>query len=135
MTLKGTDGFKITVENRQKTDGMSDTVTETGEGTYREADGIAYISYSSGNTRVFIKAQRDMITVKRTGDTKSDMRYELGKHTSFDYRTPYGTIKMGIFTESINRRTNENGGNISLGYTLQAGGDKLYNNMMIKIER
>lgn len=114
---------------------MSDTVTESGAGTYRKKDNTAYISYSSQDTKVFIKAESGIITVKRTGQSASDMRYEMGKHTSFDYRTPYGTITMSVFTESIICRTHESGGEISLSYIFETSGDKLKNNMIIKIER
>lgn len=133
--MNNTDGFKITVINKQTADGMNDTVTETGVGTYRKKDDTIYITYSADNTRVFIKAENDVITVKRTGDAKSDIRYELGKRTGFLYRTPFGTIDMSICTESIISRANSDGGKISLSYILETGGDKLYNNMVIKIER
>ena len=133
--MKNTDGFKITVTNKQKSDDMSDTVTETGGGTYRKSESASYISYTVDNTRVLIKAHGNMISVKRIGDFSYDVKYESGKHTSFDYKTPYGTIGMSVFTERIICSTNENGGEIRLCYTLQTGGDKLYNDTMIKIER
>lgn len=135
MILNNTDGFDITVINKQTADGMSDTVTESGLGTYRIKDGTAYITYSTGDAKVFIKAKDDVVTVKRTGDAKSDMRYELGKRTSFAYVTRFGTIEMNIYTKKIISRANSDGGEISLGYVLETGGDKLYNNIMIKVER
>lgn len=114
---------------------MKDTVTESGSGTYRKKDDTVYITYSADDAKVFIKAQNDVITVKRTGYAKSDIRYELGKRTGFLYRTPFGTIDMSIYTESIISRANSDGAKISLSYTLETGGDKLYNNMVIKAER
>ena len=135
MTLNNTSGFKITVINKQTADGMTDTVTESGFGTYRKSGDTIYITYSIDNTKVFIKAENDIITVRRTGEAKSDMRYEQGRRTSFMYRTQFGDIDMSIYTKSIISRANSDGAKISLGYTLETGGDKLYNNMMITVER
>lgn len=135
MTSKNTDSFKIRVTNRQSAGDMSDTITEGGRGTYRLKDGIGYISYAAGNTKVFIKAGKNGVSVKRTGETKSDMRYEQGKSIDLDYVTPYGTFDMKLYTETVIIRLDEKGGKISLRYTLETGGDKLYNNMIIHISK
>ena len=112
---------------------MTDTVTERGEGSCRERNGVVYITYRAGGTLVMIKAEKTRVTVRRKGDTSSEMSYEEGKHTSFAYRTPYGTIDMNVFTKRIS--VNIIKGEIGLSYELEAGGDKLYNSMTIKMEK
>lgn len=133
--MKNTDLFKIKVTNRQSAEGMSDTITEGGRGTYRRKGGVVYISYTTGNTKVFIKADEKGVSVKRTGENKSDLRYEAGKILDIDYVTPFGTLDMKLYTETVINRLDDNGGKISLRYILETGGDKLYNNMIIHISR
>ena len=135
MTLNNTNEYRITVVNKQTADGMTDTVTESGLGTYRRSGDTIYITYSTDNIKVLIKAGNGIVNVKRTGDAKSDMRYEQGMRTSFMYRTQFGDIDMSIYTKSIISRADSDGAKISLSYTLEAGGDKLYNNMTITVER
>lgn len=82
-----------------------------------------------------IKTGSTTVTVTRTGAVHSKLEYEVGKHKEFMYNTPYGAIKMTLFTKFIKYSLNENGGTIHLDYVLDANGDKIYNKTTIKIER
>lgn len=82
-----------------------------------------------------LKVDGDTVTLRRTGEYCSEMHYEPGKHSEISYRTPYGVIKMGLFTRFTEHRLSDNGGTIRLGYVLETNGDKFYNDMIITIER
>lgn len=133
--MNGTQEFKIEVINRQSGMDFKDTVEERSVCTYRESRGVYYISYKTEDSHVLIKAENDMVIVRRTGGYGSEMIYETGKETEFEYRTPYGSIPMRMSTEYVSFMLGEDGGVIELRYILYAGGDKLINEMKIKIER
>lgn len=135
MTSKNTDIFRITVINRQTIDGDSDTVNEAADGTFRERNGKFFIAYKNDGVTSMIKAEGDKVSVKRIGDTHSEMLFAAGKSTEFEYNTQYGAVTMNIFTEEISCALNGEGGRLKLRYLLSAGGDDIVNDMTIKVRR
>lgn len=135
MISRNTDGFRIKVVNEQTIGDTHDTVTEEAAGTLRHAGGKWYISYRLPGCVCLIKTDGDTVFIKRTGEYGSEMEFEPGSGRTFMYRTPYGTIGLELFTESVAYELAETGGFIRLGYTLSQNGDKIYNNMIITIER
>lgn len=135
MTSKNTNEFKISVANAQTIDGNTDMITETARGSFRMQNGKCYISYKSGGSSNLLKVEGDTVTLRRTGEYGSDIQYKPGKHSEISYRTPYGVIKMGLFTRFTEHKLSDDGGTIRLGYVLQTNGDELYNDMKITIER
>ncbi len=133
--MKNTDGFKVRVTNLQTVDGETDEVCEAGRGSIREKNGVYYIVYRTDENSVMIKTDGSYVDLKRTGDVSSQMYYEKGKTTSFDYNTLYGTVRMSIFTRSLVCSLTPDGGMLRIGYVLETGGDKLYNDIIIRIER
>ncbi len=133
--MKNTDNFKIRVINSQTIDGEVEEVSEIGHGSLREKNGTYYIVYRTESASVMIKTDGNYVDLKRTGDVSSQMHYEKGKNTCFDYNTPYGIIKMSVFTRSIICRLTADGGALRIEYVLETGGDKLYNDITIKVER
>lgn len=118
------------MKNEQAADGMCDAVTERGNGTFRESDGALYITYKNDNATVFIKAESDSVSVKRRGESVSDIKYRLGKRSYFEYKTQYGSLAMSVFTKSIAIGEKS----IRLAYTLQTGNDEIMNNILITWE-
>ncbi|MGN0162206.1 MAG: DUF1934 domain-containing protein [Candidatus Ornithomonoglobus sp.] len=135
MTSKNTNEFKISVINSQTIDGETHKVSEVARGSFRIQNGKAYIAYKSGDSSNMLKVDGDIVTLRRTGEYGSEMYYKPGKRSEISYRTPYGVIKMGLFTRFTEHRLTDDGGTIRLGYVLEANGDKLYNDMIITIER
>lgn len=133
--MKNTDTFKVYVSNSQMIDGNVEEVSENGHGSIREKNGVFYIVYKTDAASVMIKTDGRYVDLKRTGDASSHMHYEKGKSTSFDYNTPYGTIKMNVFTSSLVSCLAPDGGTLRIEYVLETGGDKLYNDIIIKIEK
>lgn len=132
MTLKNTDKYRVTVTNRQTADGYSDTVTETGTGKYRESGDVCYLTYDTGAAKVYIKAARGTVTVKRMGESGSVMEYIPQRRTYFEYKTPYGAIAMSVYTEAL--EIDAGNGRISISYSLDTGEDEMRNDIEIKWE-
>ena len=133
--MKSTDDFKVRVVNSQTIDGELEEVSESGHGSIREKNGTYYIVYKTDAASVMIKTDGSYVNLKRVGDVSSEMHYEKGKSTVFAYNTPYGTINMSIFTRSIVCRLTSEGGTLRIEYVLETGGDKLYNDILIKMEK
>lgn len=131
MTSKNTDKFAVTVTNRQVNGGDTEYITESGNGSLRIKDGKYYIMYKTDTATVMIRLEGDCANVKRTGESSSDMDYKCGQITHFEYNTPYGIMKMELFTKKLEYSVTETGGVIKLQYELC----DIENNMEIVIEK
>ena len=90
MTSKNIDKVAVTVKNRQVIDGETDIISERGNGTIRCKNGVYFIMYKTESDTVMIKLDKDVVNVRRTGSSSSDIEYKIGKKTEFLYNTPYG---------------------------------------------
>lgn len=133
MISKNIDRVTVTVKNRQINDGDTDIISEKGNGTLRFRNGVYYIMYKTESDTVMIKAKQDEISVRRSGAASSDMIYISGKKTEFSYNTPYGEIKMEIYTKTIKCEFEKNNGRIRLVYDFYAGGGVIKNDMEIRL--
>ncbi len=129
--MKTTDGYVVSVINRQINNGETDCITETGKGSLRIKDGKYYIVYKPEGVTVMLRIDRDTVTVTRTGEVRSDMEYRLGKTTEFMYNTPYGKMAMELTTNMLAYTIDESGGEIHLKYSLCG----IANNMEISIRK
>ena len=132
--MKNTDKYRVTVTNRQTAGDMTDTVTESGTGSFRRSGDTCYITYDTGAVKVFIKASPGAVRITRRGDSSSEILYRPGKRAYFEYRTAYGSIAMSVFTEAIETDAEGDDGSIRLIYSLNAGDEDMQNDVMIKWE-
>ncbi len=127
--MKNTDKFEITVINCQINNGETDYIRERGTGSLRIKDSKYYIMYKTDTATVMIRLEGEYANVKRTGESSSDMDYRPGKTTAFEYSTPYGIMKMELFTKKLDYTLDEKGGAIQIQYDLC----DIENNMEISI--
>lgn len=132
--MKNTDKYRVTVENRQTADNMTDTVTESGTGSYRKSGDTCYITYDTGAAKVFIKASPESVRITRKGDSSAETLYRPEKRAYFEYKTAYGSIAMSVFTKAIEIDAAEDGGSIRLRYSLNAGDEDMQNDVKINWE-
>ena len=128
--MKNTDRFEIEVINRQVNNGETDYIRESGTGSLRIKDGMYYLMYKTDTATVMIRIEDDTANVKRTGESSSDMDYKPGRTTAFEYNTPYGNMRMELFTKKLDYTLNENGGVIKIQYELC----DIDNNMQISVK-
>ena len=122
-----------TDENRE-----NDTIELTAEGKFAEKNGSYLIKYSDSfisgtNDPIFttVKVSSDgAVSVTRSGSYQSRFVIEKQKRCNCLYQTPYGTMTMGFYGEKIENNLNENGGELSLWYTVDVNGSQLNQNQM-----
>ena len=129
----------VTVKTVQTDDGgKPDTIELTAEGSYAKKDGAYLIKYTdcflAGTDEPIlttVKVGSDgAVTVSRSGKFKSRFTIEKGRRCQCMYATPYGSMSMGFFGESIENRLDENGGEIKLIYTVDVNNSELNKNEM-----
>ncbi|MBE6787842.1 MAG: DUF1934 domain-containing protein [Ruminococcaceae bacterium] len=116
----------IDIKTEQTVDGNTDSIEFTTDGKFGVRDGSYYISYDESQllevegeikTTVFIKPDNSVV-MQRNGSYKSRMVIEKGVRNNCFYMTPMGELSLGIFGEKVKADLNDNGGKISMNYTI-----------------
>lgn len=108
-------------------------------GFYRKGSSY-YITYEEHeatgieNSRVFLKVEENTVTMRRMGEFKTTVVYASGEETDFDYKTPFGEMKMKIRTSGIENKLTDNGGTLKISYTLLSG-EESENTVSLAIEQ
>ena len=113
----------VSVKGYQSIDNDEDVVELKTVGTYNFKNDKYYIFYDEINedgakTQTMLKVDENVAVLKRTGATDSRMVIEVGKRNSSVYQTPMGEFFMDIYGEQVKSTLNENGGTVSLIYSL-----------------
>lgn len=140
MTLKNTkENATITLISKRLAGADEDKIEFTTAGGFYMRDGKYYVTYEEhkdmgmGNSRILLKVEPGMITMRRMGDFRTVMVYKLNEITEFIYSVPFGELNLKIKTESITSALTEKGGSIRLCYTLFAGGEQTQNKITLMI--
>ncbi len=129
----------VTVNTVQTDDeGKPDTMELTAEGKFAVKDGAYLIKYSdaflSGDNEPILTSVKvssdNIVTVTRSGPYQSRFCLEKGKRCQCLYTTPFGTMSMGFFGESIENHLSEKGGEIRLIYTVDVNKSQINKNEM-----
>jgi uncharacterized beta-barrel protein YwiB (DUF1934 family) len=65
-------------------------------------------------TRTTFEVDPYRVSLTREGTVNAQMMFELGKKHLFLYDTPYGAFTMGVSTNSIKSKLDDNGGNLEI---------------------
>ncbi len=126
----------IDIKTEQTIDECTDLIEFTTDGRFGFKDGSFYISYDESRlldvdgevkTTLYVKPDNSVI-LQRNGAYKSRMVIEKGVRTNCFYSTPHGELSLGIFGEKVFYELNDNGGKISMKYTIDTGLQVLSNN-------
>lgn len=116
----------IDIKTEQTVDGNTDLIEFTTDGKFGFRDGSYFISYEESQllevegeikTTVFIKPDNSVV-MQRNGSYNSRMVIEKGVRNNCFYATPMGELSLGIFGEKVNTDLTDNGGKISMNYTI-----------------
>lgn len=94
------------------------------KGGFYKKNGAYYITYTEhtasgmGDSRVLLKVKENTVTMRRMGEFNTVIAYIPGEETEFDYKTPFGKMKMKLMTTGIENRLSEEGGELRIFYTL-----------------
>ena len=142
MTLKNTkENATIELISKRISGGDEDKIEFKTGGGYYIRDNKFYITYEDhadmgmGNSRILLKVEEGVITMRRTGDFQTVMVYKLGEITEFIYRVPFGELNLKIKTLCIENTLSENGGKLSFCYELFAGGEQTSNEITISVKK
>lgn len=94
------------------------------EGGFEYADGAYFIDYEESEltglegTTTSIEIGKDYVSLQRNGTVNSHMLFMKDRKTSSYYNTPYGDMKIDIFTDSLNIDVSPKGGKINVNYLI-----------------
>lgn len=113
----------ISIKGFQSIDNDEEVVELKTLGTYAFKNDKYYIFYDEisedgGKTETMLKVGENIAVLKKSGTTDSRMVIEVGRRNSSVYATPMGEFFMDIYGEQVKSTLTENGGTISLIYSL-----------------
>ena len=95
------------------------------KGSYCLKNNSAYISYEESEATGFagvhtvLKVEGDRkVTLTRRGTVGAQLMMEQGVRHLCHYGTEYGDLQLGVFTNRIASRLDENGGSVEFAYSL-----------------
>lgn len=94
------------------------------DGEYSYENGVAQFSYIeselTGNAgmRTTFVAEPDCVTLTRAGGLNGEMIFSEGRKHHFVYETTYGSLTMGIDTQSITQELSDAGGDLEIHYAI-----------------
>ena len=116
LKFRGRNGYDVGEDN----------VEFVTRGSLNLKNGKYYLKYTEespenreSKVNTTIKIEEGKVTVLRFGETNTQMIMETGKkHISY-YETPYGSIVIGVITDSILSDIGENKGKLCINYALE----------------
>ena len=118
--------YVITIKGIQTYDSDDDNVDieMMAEGDFSFEDGKYFIDYEETEatgmegTSTTIETDGEYVALTRTGAVDTTLLFIKDRLTTSYYETPYGTMMMGITTEDVNAHLDDNGGKISVKYSI-----------------
>ncbi len=116
----------IDIKTEQTVDRNTDQIEFTTDGRFGFKDGSYFISYDESKlldvegeikTTLYVKPDNSVV-LQRKGAYNSRMVIEKGVRNNCFYATPHGELSLGIFGEKVFWDLNQNGGKISMKYTI-----------------
>lgn len=128
--------FLFNITGIQEIDGEKDKIEVMTTGEYLLKNGkryIKYVEYDNDNPAIHsnnvIKIEDDKkVTIIRTGEFESRLILEKNVRHQCHYRTMYGDLIVGVYTDAINSNLNDFGGTLNVSYQLDFNSDYLSSN-------
>ncbi|MBQ2237466.1 MAG: DUF1934 domain-containing protein [Clostridia bacterium] len=117
----------ISIKGIQGIDGDTDTIEFKTTGRYGVKNGGYYMSYeenelmgAKGIKTILHVKEDDTVVLQRSGAMQSRLIVQKGKRNACFYSTPQGELMIGIFGENVENSLKENGGRLSMCYTIDS---------------
>jgi len=94
------------------------------EGVFYKADGVYFCEYKEseitglGGTDTTIEIGDNYVSLERSGAVNSQMLFMEGRKTSSVYNIQFGELLIDIYTEKLDIRIDEHGGELNVDYIL-----------------
>ncbi len=125
----------LDIKGTQSTDGDLNEIELTTVGSLAFKNGKYYVIYNENdvdsglNVKTTLKAEgNDKITLIRSGAVDSRLVIEKGQRSKCFYSAGVGQLVLGVFGEEIVNCLNENGGSLSMTYTIDVENNLLSTN-------
>ena len=120
------ENYILSVTGKQTVDGESDSIELQTSASYVTKYGSRYITYKEYDAnypdrvyRTTVKVDTDgVVTIMKGGEERHQLILEKGERHKCEYYTPYGSLSLGIYTESIRIDLNDNGGELEVRYSI-----------------
>ena len=126
----------ITIEDHHEIDGEKEGLEMTTLGTI-EGDGDNYIlrysesgDFDGCDVSLEVK-NRCMVTMTRAGAFETQLIIEKGERHNCCYETPAGELMLGVFAKDVTSSVEENGGTLTLDYTLDFNAGLISENYLV----
>ena len=125
--------FFISIESQQTVDGQVETTKVFAPCTYALKDGLARIAYEEEHDGQKIDScitidEIGKVIISRKGAFTTELTLETGKHHTCTYATEFGTLEMGVLASEIMQGLADDGGQVTLKYSLDVGGRPMSDN-------
>ena len=131
-----------TLTGRQSVDGEEDNYELTTLGKYVKKGDKYYVSYEGSEltgyegTTTTLKIQDGYISMIRFGNASTQMIFEKEKKYVGHYETPFGSLSVGVTTNSMTVDIDENGGDIDLDDLVELNNNlPVHNGLHLKIRK
>lgn len=111
----------IAIKGMQELDGYSNQGDElVTPGKYCRDGGITRFSYMESEltgmagTKTTFEVDKSHVSLIREGTVNAQMIFETGRKHLFMYETPFGALTMGVSTNSIKSKLDDNGGDLEI---------------------
>ncbi len=131
------ENANIRMKIKQTADGQTDRSDLFTKGEYRLHEGAYYIDYDESEATGFegshvqLSVKDDVVTMTRTGRAFSSLVFEQGKRHFCHYGTEFGDCMIGITTSYLRHVMADNGGEISVKYSIDVNGGLMLENEII----
>ncbi|MCR5527141.1 MAG: DUF1934 domain-containing protein [Lachnospiraceae bacterium] len=114
----------VTVSGFQTMDADQDSVEVVANGRYTIKNNKGYLRFEeksreSGVTKTVIVFDENSMEVTRNGMVQLRMTFLPGQKTMTNYKSPYGTMLMGVDTKDYSAEISENSVCLTVNYALE----------------
>ncbi len=118
--------YILSVCGRQNVDGSTDKIELETSASYVKRNGNRYISYKEYDPDAPLKHYRttvkvtpdNVVTVIKGGEESHQLILEKGERHKCNYNTPFGILTLGVYTEDVNIKLDDNGGELTVKYSI-----------------
>ena len=114
----------ISIRGTQNVDGEKDVVELLTMGRFYKRKGIYYITYNESEatgfegSKTMVKVDERVVTMRRFGDTQSQLVVEKGVRHQCHYDMGVGSLTVGVSGDQIVSTLGEHGGELLFRYSL-----------------
>lgn len=133
------ENYTLSVCGTQTVEGNSDKVELETSASYVTRNGSRYISYKEYNPdhpeqhyRTTVKIdENNVVTVMKGGEESHHLVLEKGERHKCEYRTPFGSLTLGVYTENVNVSLDDDGGELMVSYLIDIESELASSNELV----